>query len=267
LVQKFLVSTISIALLVIVFGKMEYRVEAVVNLQTDNIAYISAPFDGIVENVYKQSGDFINKDETIAKFDIQELSLKELEVNSEIVKYSAEIEKARASMSLADMKISQAKKNQSTASLKKIEYYLSQAKLKSPFKGIIVDGDKEKVMGSPFSKGDIIFQIANPVGLYANIKVLEEYIDEIKVGQITKINLISRPDEYFKVQIEKIVPLANVDDKNGNVFTIKAKFLDDTKEWMRPGMSGVAKVSIEDRTIFWILTHKISDYLHLNIWW
>jgi hypothetical protein len=265
--KKLIVVLIMLVSMFVVFGKMEYRVEAVVNVQTNNIAFISAPFEGIVKDVYKQSGDHVKKDEILATLDIQELSLKELETTSEIVKYSAEVEKARAAGSLADMKISLAKKEQSIANLKKVKYYLSQSKLKSPFDGIIVEGDKEKIMGSPFLKGDIVFQIANPVGLYINIKVLEEYIDEIKLGQTAQINLVGRPDEYFDVRVDKIVPVANVDDVNGNVFLLKAVFLTPTQDWMRPGMSGVAKISIEDRSIFWILTHKLSDYLHLNIWW
>jgi hypothetical protein len=61
--------------------------------------------------------------------------------------------------------------------------------------------------------------------------------------------------------------MANVDSQNGNIFILKVVFIDPVQEWMRPGMSGVAKVKIEDRTILWILTHKISDFLHMHIWW
>lgn len=99
------------------------------------------------------------------------------------------------------------------------------------------------------------------------MKVQEEYIDEIKVGQIAELNLLSRPHEYFNVKIDKIIPMANVDDENGNVFTIKVVFLDEVKPWMRPGMSGIAKIKIEQRPVYWILTHKISDFLHMHVWW
>jgi len=265
--KKFLILVATSVLFWVVFGTMEYRVETVAQLQTKNISYISAPFDGTIEQVDIDIGDEIKKHQSLLKFDTQELSLKKLEVISEIVKYNAEIEKARSKRALADMKISIAKKEQSQTSLKKINYFLSLAKITAPFDGIVVEGSKEKLLGSPFAKGDIVLQIANPTGLFATLKVLEEYIDEIRVGQKAQLNLLSRPDLVFNVEIEKIIPMANVDDVNGNIFMLKVKFLDKVENWMRPGMSGIAKVQIEDRSILWILTHKISDYLDMNIWW
>jgi len=265
--KKLLVLLVTILLTWIVFGKLEYKVEAVANLQTDNISYISAPFDAIVKEVKIDAGDIVTKDQSLLLFDTQEFLLKKLEVNSDILRYDTEVEKARSNRSLADMKIAQAKKEQSIASLKKIDYFLDQANIKAPFDAIVIEGNKEKLQGSPFSKGDIILQLANPTELYAKIKILEEYIDEIKVGQIGKLNLLSRPDIYFDVKIEKIIPMANVDDVNGNVFIVKVVFLDEVKDWMRPGMSGITKITIEDRSVLWILTHKISDYFYMNIWW
>ena len=60
-------------------------------------------------------------------------------------------------------------------------------------------------------------------------------------------------------RVEKIIPMANVDDVNGNVFTLKVVFEDEVQDWMRPGMSGISKIVIEERSVLWILTHKISD--------
>lgn len=258
---------VSILLLWIMFGKLEYKVESVTNLQTDNISYISAPFDGIVQEVFIDSGDSVETGMKLLAFDDKEMILKKLEINADIIRYDTEAEKARSQRKLADMQIALAKKEQSEANLKKLNYFLEKAELKSPFDGIIIEGDKEKLLGSPFSKGDILVQIAKPTDLYAKLKVQEEYIDEIKVGQIAELNLLSRPHEYFNVKIDKIIPMANVDDENGNVFTIKVVFLDEVKPWMRPGMSGIAKIKIEQRPVYWILTHKISDFLHMHVWW
>jgi len=265
--KKLLLFLFTILLFWIVFGKLEYKVEAVANIQTDNISYISAPFDAIVKEVKIDAGDTVKRGQSLVLFDTQELFLKKLEINSDILRYDTEVEKARSNRSLADMKIAQAKKEQSIASLNKIYHFLNQANIKAPFDAIVIEGDKEKLLGSPFSKGDIILKLANPTQLYGNIKVLEDYIDEIKVGQIAKLNLLSRPNIYFNVKIDKIIPMANVDDVNGNIFIIKVVFLDEVQDWMRPGMSGVAKITIEDRSVLWILTHKISDYFHMNIWW
>jgi multidrug efflux pump subunit AcrA (membrane-fusion protein) len=257
----------SILFLWLVFGKLEYKVESVTTIETDNIEYVSAPFDGVVKSVNVSLGDSVKKGDLLVSFDTKELLLNKVEINSNIIKYTTEEEKARSNRELANMKVAIAQKQQSLATLEKVDYSLSKANKYATFDGVVVDGDREKIEGSPFNKGDLVMQIANPTDLYAKIKVEEQYIDEIKVGQIAEINLLSRPDEYFDVKIDKIIPMANVDSQNGNIFILKVVFIDPVQEWMRPGMSGVAKVKIEDRTILWILTHKISDFLHMHIWW
>lgn len=264
---KLLIVLFSALFMWVMFGKLEYKVESVTNLQTDNIAYISAPFDGMVKEVFVDSGDSVNKDQNLLSFDDKEMLLKKLEINADIIRYDTEAEKARSQRKLADMQIALAKKEQSTASLEKINYFLEKVELKSPFDGIVIEGDREKLLGSPFSKGDILIQVAKPIDLYAKLKVEEQFIDEIKIGQIAELNLLSKPHEYFNVKVEKIIPMASVDDENGNIFTIKVTFIDEVKPWMRPGMSGIAKIKIEKRPVYWILTHKISDFLHMHVWW
>lgn len=37
--------------------------------------------------------------------------------------------------------------------------------------------------------------------------------------------------------------------------------------WLRPGMEGLARVTVEERTIMWILTHRVSETLRLWLWW
>jgi len=265
-VKKTSIVVLTILFMWLIFGKMEYKVESVTTLETDNIYYVSAPYDGLIKAVNHSLGDSVKKGDLLVSFEDKELLLEKVEINSNIIRYTSEIEKARSLRKLADMKMAQAKKNQSLASLSKIDYFLEKTNIYAPFDGIVVNGDKEKIIGSPYNKGDIVMQIANPTDLYAKIKVSEEYIDEIKLGQIAELNLLSRPDMYFNVKIDKIIPMANVDD-SGNIFILKVLFLDKIEDWMRPGMSGVAKVKIEDRNILWILTHKLSDFLHMHIWW
>ena len=265
--QKLSALLVLVVILIVMFGKLPYKVEGVTTIKTDDISYLCAPYDGIIEKVNIDNGDSVSLGDLLVEFDTEELSFKRLEISSEIVKYNRETEKARASRSLAEMKISLAKKEQAISSLNRVEYYMSQSKIKAPFSGIIVEGEREKLNGAPFSKGDIIIQIANSTNLYAKIKISEEDIDEIKLGQIVEINLLSRPEERFMGIIDKIIPMANVDDVNGNVFGVNVLFTSEIQKWMRPGMSGLAKIEIEERSILWILTHKLSDYFRMYFWY
>jgi hypothetical protein len=86
------------------------------------------------------------------------------------------------------------------------------------------------------------------------------------VGQGGLFSLLSSPDIFYKFKIEKIIPMAEVDKKDGNIFVVKAVIKTDALEWWRPGMSSVAKVEVGQRNILWILTHDLTEFLRLYFW-
>ena len=264
--MKLLSIILSILLLISIFGSWEYKIEATGNLETDNISFLSAPFNGFVQDVKVHAGDKVSKNDTLLIYDREELYLKETEINANINKYKSESEKARARALLADMRVALAKKEQSEANLERIKYHLKKSIIKSPFDGIIIEGDKEDLIGSPINKGDLLFKVAKPLGLYLKFKILESDIDEISVGDTGEFALLSSPDSYYQFEIEKIIPIAEIDKIDGNIFIVKAIITSPVEEWWRPGMSSVSKVEVGQRNIMWILTHKLTDFLRIYFW-
>jgi hypothetical protein len=246
--------------------KWEYKIDSIGNFETDNVSFLSAPFNGFVYDVKIHEGDKVSKGDILLLLDKEELYLKESESTADINKYKREAEKARARGELANMRISLSKKEQSEASLKRVQYNIEKSIIKAPIDGIIVQGDKEDLIGSPVNKGNILFKIANPIGLYLKLKVKESDIDEIKIGQKGEFSLISSPKDFYKFQVEKIIPMAEVDKSEGNIFIIKAIIKSQPKKWWRPGMSSVAKIETGQRNIMWIMTHNIVDFFRIYFW-
>ncbi len=263
---KFLGTTISIVLLCSFIFEMDYKIEAKATLETDNVANLSAPYDGFVKDVKYYSGEEVKKGETLITLDSQELLLKEIEAQADVSRFSRETEKARANRELADMNISIARMEQAQSILKRTRFYLEQSQIKSPFDGIIVDGDKKELMGSPVSKGDLLIKVANTKDIYVKFKVSESDIDELKVAQEGELKLLSEPSVYYPIKVEKIIPLAQMDAESGNIFILKANFMDSPKSWWRPGMSGVTKINVGKRKIIWVATHKTLDFLKMYFW-
>jgi hypothetical protein len=48
---------------------------------------------------------------------------------------------------------------------------------------------------------------------------------------------------------------------------ITAEMLESPQAWWRPGMTGLARIDVGDKNIFWILTHRLVDNLRLLLWW
>lgn len=263
---KFIGTTISLILLWSIFFKIDYKIEAKATLETDNVAYLSAPYDGFVKDVKYHSGDEIKKDEILITLDSEELLLKEIEAQADVSRFSRETEKARANKELANMNISIARVEQAQSILKRTKYYLDQSQIKSPFDGIIVDGDKKDLMGSPVSKGDLLIKVANTADIYVKFKVSETDIDELRIDQDGELKLLSEPGVYYPIKVNRIIPLAQTDSESGNIFILKANFLNGQKNWWRPGMSGVTKINVGKKRVIWIATHKTIDFFKMYFW-
>jgi hypothetical protein len=264
--KKIIIVFISFLLFFLFFVKLDYEVEASSALTTDNVNIVTAPYESRVESVNLHSGDAVIKDQVLLVLDTNELELKYIESKALIERFRAEAQKAQATSRLADMNVAKAKVNQEIAKLKKTKYYLEQSKIKSPIDGILVEGEKDNLLGSPLSKGDMVFKIAQNSDLYLTIQIDERDIDDIEVGQKGRFISLSRPDDIFIFEIQKVIPIANVNGEQKNSFTIKAKLADQTPSWFRPGMSGVSKVYIEKRRVIWILTHNMMDFLRIHLW-
>lgn len=263
---KFIGTTLAIVLFICFVFEIDYKIEAKATLETDNVAFLSAPYDGFVKDVKYYSGEEVKKDEVLITLDSQELFLKKVEAQADVTRFLAEAEKARASKELANMNISIARMEQAQSILERTKYYLEQSQIKSPFDGIIVDGDKKQLTGTPVSKGDLLIKVANPSNIYIKFKVSETDIDELELNQNGELKLLSEPGVYYPIKVENIIPLAQADSENGNIFVLKASFVDEPKTWWRPGMSGVTKINVGKRKIYWVITHKTIDFLKMYFW-
>lgn len=254
-------------LLFLLIGRWDYRVDGTAQLSTDHIAILSAPFDGFVEAVPVRAGDQVQQGQDLLKLDTREMQARELESLADLRRQTREGEKARASGDLAEMRIAEANEQKVRTQLDRVRYYLSQATIQSPFDGVVVDGDQKRLVGAPVNKGEALMRVVQVRDIYLEIRVSERDFQEVKVGDKGELSLLTRPDEKIAFTVERVLPVAQVEPGQGNVFIMHAKFSDAARDWWRPGMSGVAKIEAGRRSILWILTHRTLDALRLSLWW
>ena len=250
----------------LIFGKLNYRVEAPFILKTDDLAYLPSPFDGYIDEVRVKVGDLVKKMDPLLSLDTRELLLEESTAIANQNRYSREAEKARAQNALADMKIALALEAQAKARLKLVRYHLDHAQVKAPFAGIVVEGDLEELLGAPVKKGDVLFKVARIENMYAELKVDERDVHEVAEDTSGEIAFVSRPNLKFPVRLERIDPVA-IAEEEGNVFLVRAHLTEEFADWWRPGMSGVAKINVGRRNVLWILTHRTIDFFRILLWW
>ena len=257
----------SAAVLFMAFGTLPYRIEASAQLATDSTRVVTAPNDGRLLEVGADIGDLIRKDQTLARLDVADLRQQELEVGSEIRRYMAEEDKARAAGSLAEAQVARFRREQSQARIKRVQALIEQAEARAPFDGVIVEGERRNLLGSTVRRGDLLFRVAAVDGLYVVMQVPERDIRDLPSQAQGALILLTQTSQQIRFRVTHFVPMAQVKGEEGNQFVVKAQIIDPPEAWWRPGMTGLAKIDAGQRNVAWILFHRLFDTLRLYFWW
>src|SRR6185437_16224693 len=247
------------------FVHVNYRVEGNFILRSDEASYLTAPFDGYVEKVFVRTGDHVNKGGPLLSFNRSELLLDESAAAADVGRYQREAQKAEADHRLADKRIADAMAQQAQARLDLVKYRLDNAVIRSPFDGVVVEGDWRERIAAPVKQGDALFKVARIDTLYAEADISEKDVKEIMGHSKGEIAFVTQPKLKYPVTVEVVEPAA-VTKKDGNVFLARLKPDGGAPSWWRPGMTGLCKIATEKRSLFWILTHRTVDFLRMKLW-
>ena len=256
-----------VALLAALFlVRVPYRVEGSFLLKSDEVSFRTAPFDGYIEQVLVRPGDAVKAGDKLLQLATKELALEESAALADFSRYQREAEKARATNGLAEMRVALALSDQSKARLDLVRHRLNEATIKAPFDGVVVEGDLRERLAAPVKQGDALLKIARIEKLYVEAALNERDVHEVLNKRQGEIAFVSQPKLKFPVRIARIEPAA-FPRAEGNVFLVRCEFEKGVETWWRPGMSGLCKLEVERRTLWWILTHRTTDFLRMKLWW
>lgn len=246
--------------------RVPYRAEGTFILRSEAVSYLTAPFEGYIETVSVRPGDLLKKGTEIVALNRAELLLEQSSAMAEIGRYDREREKARAAKQLAEMRINEAMLQQSQARLDLINHRLENAVLKAPFDGVIVEGDLRERIASPVKQGEALYKVARLDGLFVEAEIDETDVQDILKSSKAEIAFVTQPKKTFQATVEAIEPAA-LAKKDKNIFLVRLKLDSQPEEWWRPGMTGLCKIKVENRTLWWIFTHRTVDFLRMKLWW
>ncbi len=252
--------------LFLIVGRLPYSVEAPATVRSGHVVFVTAPFDGFIDEVFYEVGDLAKSGTTLVTFDTRELLVQQAAELANLNRYTKEVESARAKNALSDMRVAEAQADQAKAVLQRTQFHLEQAIIQAPMDGVIVEGDLRKRLGAPFRQGEILFQQARLDELYIQVEVPENEIHEILERTEARMLFAAQPDAAYPLIIERIQP-AGLSTPAGVVFQMRATSAEEVPDWWRPGMSGTVRIYAGWRNAGWILTHKSVDWLRRQLWW
>jgi multidrug resistance efflux pump len=248
------------------FIKMDYRVDAPFALRTEDVSYLSAPFNGFIDEVKVNVGDDVKKDATLVTLDTRDLLLEEAGAAAERTRYLAEAERATGADKPSEMRVAQAQAEQARARLEIVQYRRAQATITAPMDGIVLEGDLKKRIGAPVKQGEVLLRVGRSDGIYVECEVNERDLPELQVGTEGEIAFAGQPKERYAVRVSRIEPTA-LAKESGNVFLVRATVLGPVEAWWRPGLSGVAKLYVARRSVLWVALHRTIDFWRMRLWW
>jgi len=269
---KLLGIAVMVFALVVTFVSVPYRVEADVELRPIERRIVAVPFEGIVSEVMPiaKAGQKVVAGQLLVKFDTSDLELSAVEARQSISQAQSQAADAMRRGNGAEQQQAEAKVMQGQARLDLLNNRIASAQIRAPIDGTIIAGDLTERVGARLKIGEPLFEIAPLDSMRLIAKVADSDIGLViramqDEGMVGSVATKAYPDRRFPLTVERIVPMAQAKDGK-NTFLVHAS-LDESAAWMRPGMEGLAKLEVGDRTLLWIGSRRIVDKLRLWLWW
>ena len=249
----------------LLFAKGDYRVTADGSLEGTIQRALAAPVAGYLSDAQSRAGDVVKAGQVMATLDDRDLRLERLKWGTQRAKQQREYSDALAKQELAKAQVLRTQIEQADAQLALLDEQISRLRITAPFDGVIVSGDLSQQLGAPVERGNILFEVAPLKEYRIVLKVDERDIVGVTPGLSGELVLSSMPDRGFSFRIEKITPVSTAQEGR-NFFRVEARPTSDNTEVLRPGMQGVAKITIDERRLAWIWSHKVVHWLRMFVW-
>jgi multidrug efflux pump subunit AcrA (membrane-fusion protein) len=261
---KLLALAIALFIGVLVFWPGQFRISAKAVLEGTIQRAAVAPFDGFVAAAPLRAGDIVTAGTEVARLDDRDLLLEKLRWETERAKLLQRQRDSLAKHERTNQLVFGSQVEQAQSQLDLVLEKLKRARITAPIDGIIVSGDLSQTLGAPVQQGKVLFEIA-PLDSYRLILQLDERdISFVSKGNKGVLLLTGAASQSIDLEITRLTSVATAEDGR-NFFRVEASIKDNGLE-LRPGMEGIAKVQIGERSLLWIWTRPLIDRIRLFIW-
>lgn len=264
LVWKAATSLAVLVLALLVLLPIDYRVAAKTVIEGEVQRVAAAPFEGFIASSQVRAGDTVKAGQVLATLDDRELRIEQARWASERDQYESRLREATATHDLTAVQVLSAQLRQAEAQWSLASEKIERAGIRAPFDGIVVSGDLSQQIGAPIESGKTLFEIAPLQSYRIILQVDEREIRHVAPGQPGRLVMTGIAGEPMAFAVAKVTPVATAQEGK-NFFRVEAA-ISGASPRLRPGMEGVGKVEVGERSLWWVLTHSFSDWLTLSLW-
>lgn len=279
------------AILFVTLYPAPWRVEAPFEIEAIEHHTIAAPFTARIDKVFVEVGDSVVAGETVL------LTMDTAELSAGLQKARSEEKRSQKSAGIAERDGKTAERHiyeqdaaAARADIELLEFNIARSKLQSLVSGKVVEGELKGREGATIQQGDPLLRVEPVDQLRAVLLVPEKRIADVKMAverrrlEREKVGVadddpartdgdlasVAYPGMYFPFVIERISPAAEVVEQR-NVFRVWVQLqlhqMDDTPDWLDPGLLGVSKLHIGTASYAWLWTRDLKDWIQMKLWW
>lgn len=224
---------------------------------------VTAPIDGVVEDILVAPGSMVAKDTPLVKFaDVNLRNSHELAKRNKAVaqaKYFKAIQTATsAQKDVADVAIAKAELDVAVSDLSYAEEMLSRTVVKAQSAGLVIYSSKSDWIGRPVKTGERIMEIGNPENTELRMEVPVSDAITLSEGGSVALFLDGDPLTAIRAKISRANYRPAPNAESALVYKVHASF--DDGQPRRIGLRGVARVSSHDVPLaFYLFRRPIAS--------
>lgn len=205
------------------------------NLETEKMADIYSKVQGLVEKIYVEEGDYVDKNQVLMELEAEEYILAEQSARVDYEQKKAAYERAKAMLNkelYSQQEFEQVKFPMDAAKIawEQAKLNLSYTKITSPIAGVV--GNRLRKPGDRIQPSDRLFTVINLDEMIAVVYVPEREIQRISKGQEAYLFSDNLQNKRFAGWIKRVSPA--VDPQSGTFkVTVGVK---NAGNALRPGM-------------------------------
>lgn len=137
--------------------------------------------------------------------------------------------------------------------------------LTAPRDGTIFGENLLELNGKYLEKGAEVCRVANTSEMRVRIRVPEREIGDVKQGAEVRLKTRALPERIFAGRVDNIGGEAEPDENKQ--MTYRVELIVENKDGaLKPGMTAFARISFGQKSVGWILWHKIKQALRPEMW-
>lgn len=233
---------------------------------------LTPPYQGFLAWVGVKPGDAVKAGQVLAKMDTTERESRLAQMEAQ---YAAERAQREAELSRGRMEQAQVRSErlrELDAQIGLLRYEIGKAQITAPIDGRVSGSDLEPWLDAPIAPDTPLLRIVGDQSVVVlrvperDIAAAQRRLEDEAEGANGTFAPRARPDQRLPVRLVRVNPQAEA-VSGGNVYMVEAEIAGPEPAWLRPGMTGRARLRAGWTTPLVRLARPLIDRAQMAWWW